>query len=181
MKKSNVKVIAFVIGIAVLAIAAAFIAVMNRTIPIGYGVNYNDSIEKLMDEREIVTELPEKFKVGLYKEGCPYPYFEIIDDNTFISYSVEKGKVTNVYEHNLITKNDLVEVEKIVDDLVSEMTDVYGKPIATFGVNDVRWSTVEDCMEGYYSLNFDSAVRMTCAYHYITINVDGDFQWNGDC
>ena len=94
---------------------------------------------------------------------------------------MEKGKVTNVYEHNLITKNDLVEVEKIVDDLVSEMTAVYGKPIATFGVNDVYWSTVEDCMEGYYSLNFDSGVRMTCAYHYITINVDGKFQWNGDC
>ena len=180
MKKSTIiKVITSVIGIAAVAVICIIFA--KKPAPIGYGVNYKDSINKLMEEREIVTELPEKFQVALYKEGCPYPYFEIIDDNTFISYSVREGKVTNIYEHNLITRNDPEEIETIIDDLVAQMTAAYGEPVATFGENNVYWSLVEDCMEGYYSLNFEPTACMTCAFHYITINVDGDFQWNGDC
>ena len=180
MKKSNIiKIVASVIGITVVATVCMVFA--KEPNPIGYGVNYKDSIDKLMEEREIVTELPEKFQVALYKGGCPYPYFEIIDDNTFISYSVREGKVTNIYEHNLITKDNPEEVEAIVEDLVEQMTAVYGEPLAVFGENDVYWSLVEDCMEGYYSLNFEPTACMTCAFHYITVNVDGQFEWNGDC
>lgn len=181
MKKSNViKVIAAVAGIVAIGIIVC-ILFARRPVPIGYGIKFGDSVEKIMENRNLVTEIPEQFKITVYSELSPFEYYEVIDDNTFISYLVTDGKVGNVSEHNLITKDDPEEVEAIIADIEAQMTEVYGEPIAVFGVNDLEWSPVDDYMAGYYSVAYENGSKSSYCDHWITINIDGHFEWNGDC
>ena len=183
MKKSNIiKVIVAVASIVAIGIIVCILFV-RRPVPIGYGIKFGDSVEKIMEERELTTEVPEQFRVFEFSELSPYEYYEVIDENTFISYLVTDGKVGNVSEHNLITKDDPEEVEAIIADIEAQMTEVYGEPIAVFGENDLEWLIVDDYnyMEGYYSVAYENGTKLSYCDHWLTINVDGDFQWNGDC